>query len=90
MTYSDLYNDFLAGDDTLRVYRDTTLVFSSQKDRLHLLFESTPRIGPIFDNFSNAVNHLTWPDHAPLVHKKAVRCPSQFAIDTSIKGAILI
>ena len=39
MTYSDLYNDFLAGDDTLRVYRDTTLVFSSQKDRLLPLME---------------------------------------------------
>jgi len=24
-----------------------------------------PQIGPIFDNYSNLVNHLTWPDHAP-------------------------
>jgi hypothetical protein len=23
-----------------------------------------PKISPIFDNFSNAVNCLTWPDHA--------------------------
>ena len=26
-----------------------------------------PQIALIFDNFSNSVNHLTWPDHAPSV-----------------------
>ena len=30
----DLFQAFLAGDDTLRIYRGGKLVFSSQKDRL--------------------------------------------------------
>ena len=32
--YTDLYRAFLSSDDTLRIYRDETLVFSSDKDRL--------------------------------------------------------
>lgn len=35
----DLYNDFLASDDTLRIYDGETLVFSSKKDRLLPLME---------------------------------------------------
>jgi len=31
---ADLFQAFLAGDDTLRIYRGGKLVFSSQKDRL--------------------------------------------------------
>jgi hypothetical protein len=27
------------------------------------VFETTAQIEPIFDNFSNPVNYLTWPDH---------------------------
>jgi hypothetical protein len=34
-----LYSAFLSGDDTLRIYRDGTLVFSSKKDRLLPLME---------------------------------------------------
>jgi hypothetical protein len=37
--YTDLYNAFLDSDDTLRIYRDGTLIFSSDKDRLLPLME---------------------------------------------------
>ena len=36
---NDLYNSFLASDDTLRIYDDDTLVFSSSKERLVPLME---------------------------------------------------
>jgi hypothetical protein len=36
---TDLYRAFLASGDTLRIYRDETLVFSSDKDRLLPLME---------------------------------------------------
>jgi Domain of unknown function (DUF1893) len=45
MSYSDLFQDFLSGKDTLRVYRDETLVFSSQKDRLLPLMDYTANHG---------------------------------------------
>jgi hypothetical protein len=35
----DLYKDFVSSDDTLRIYRDKTLVFSSKKERLLPLME---------------------------------------------------
>ncbi len=35
----DLFKEFLTSDDTLRVYEDSTLVFSSEKDRLLPLLE---------------------------------------------------
>lgn len=37
--YTDLYSEFLDSDDTLQIYRDETLVFSSEKDRLLPLME---------------------------------------------------
>jgi hypothetical protein len=37
--YTDLFSAFLASDDTLRIYQDDTLVFSSEKDRLLPLME---------------------------------------------------
>ena len=37
--YTDLFSAFLSSDDTLRIYRDDTLVFSSEKDRLLPLME---------------------------------------------------
>jgi hypothetical protein len=45
MTYSDLFQDFLAGDDTLRVYRDEKPVFFSQKDRLLPLMDYSAEHG---------------------------------------------
>ncbi|OGN98772.1 MAG: hypothetical protein A2Y89_05730 [Chloroflexi bacterium RBG_13_51_18] len=44
--YTDLYSEFLDSDDTLQIYRDETLIFSSDKDRLlplmEYLAENTP------------------------------------------------
>jgi hypothetical protein len=37
--YADLFNAFLNSGDTLRIYRDETLIFSSDKDRLLPLME---------------------------------------------------
>ena len=37
--YTDLFSEFLDSDDTLQIYRDETLVFSSEKDRLLPLME---------------------------------------------------
>ncbi|MFC1948619.1 DUF1893 domain-containing protein [Chloroflexota bacterium] len=37
--YKPLFNDFLTGDDTLRVYEDSSLLFSSYKDGLLPLLE---------------------------------------------------
>ena len=37
--YTDLYKNFLSGDDTLHVYDGDTLVFSSEKERLLPLME---------------------------------------------------
>ncbi len=45
MTYSELYRDFLGSDDTLRIYRDESLVFSSKKDRLIPLMEYIAEYG---------------------------------------------
>jgi hypothetical protein len=39
MTYPELYRAFLDSDDTLRIYRDEALVFSSKQDRLLPLME---------------------------------------------------
>jgi hypothetical protein len=36
---ADLFDSFLASDDTLRIYQGETLVFSSKKDRLLPLME---------------------------------------------------
>lgn len=38
---ADLFGAFLASDDTLRVYRDGALIFSSKKDRLLPMMEYT-------------------------------------------------
>jgi hypothetical protein len=43
--YTELFNDFLTSDDTLRVYRNKTLVFSSQKDRLLPLMDYSAEYG---------------------------------------------
>ncbi|OGN98413.1 MAG: hypothetical protein A2Y58_02355 [Chloroflexi bacterium RBG_13_51_52] len=37
--YTDMFSAFLASDDTLRIYQDETLIFSSQKDQLLPLLE---------------------------------------------------
>lgn len=42
---ADLYAAFLASDDTLRVYRTATLIFSSDKDRLLPLVDFLAEFG---------------------------------------------
>jgi hypothetical protein len=37
--YTDLFNEFLDSNDTLQIYRDGTLVFASEKERLVPLME---------------------------------------------------
>ena len=41
--YTDFFNEFLASGDTLRVYEEERLVFSSSKDRLLPLIEYIDR-----------------------------------------------
>jgi hypothetical protein len=44
--FTDFFAAFLASDDTLRIYRDDKLVFSSKKDRLLPLMEYLANHGP--------------------------------------------
>lgn len=39
MNYQNIFEEFSAGKDTLRIYRNDNLVFSSQKERLMPLME---------------------------------------------------
>jgi hypothetical protein len=58
MTSRALFQDFLASDDTLRIYREGRLVFSSKKERLLPLMDYIKEQGPdltpvtIFDKVS--------------------------------------
>jgi len=44
--YTPFFNEFLASDDTLQVYKDSKLLFSSDKDRLLPLLEYIDRFAP--------------------------------------------
>ena len=44
--YTPLFNAFLVSDDTLRVYKDSKLLFSSNKERLLPLLEYIDRFAP--------------------------------------------
>ncbi|MFC2007137.1 DUF1893 domain-containing protein [Chloroflexota bacterium] len=44
--YEHLFNEFLNSNDTLRIYQDGQLVFSSQKDRLVPLLEYINKFVP--------------------------------------------
>jgi hypothetical protein len=58
MTKQELFQDFLTSDDTLRIYQDNKLVFSSQKERLLPLMDfikergATNKPVTIFDKVS--------------------------------------
>jgi hypothetical protein len=43
MTYNHLFQEFIASDDTLRIYEGENLIFSSRKDRLLPLMEYLER-----------------------------------------------
>jgi hypothetical protein len=44
--YEDLYNAFLISGDTLRIYLDEDLVYSSEKDRLLPMMDFLDEFGP--------------------------------------------
>ncbi len=65
MDYSELYRDFLASADTLRIYRDGALAFASRKERLLPLYDylnsgAAPEPVVVFDKImGNAAALLT-------------------------------
>src|SRR4030042_154211 len=89
---TDLFSAFLSSDDTLRIYMEETLVFSSEKDRLLPLMEYIEDYGPgqqpvtIFDKIiGNAAALL-----AVKVNCREVYSPigSELAIETLENYAI--
>jgi len=44
--YTDFFNEFLTSGDTLRIYEENQLIFSSTKDRLLPLLEYIDRFAP--------------------------------------------
>ena len=91
--YTDLFSAFLASDDTLRIYRDETLIFSSEKDRLLPLMEYIADYNPgqppvtIFDRImGNAAALLAVKAHcreaySPLGSELAVKTLERFGIE---------
>jgi hypothetical protein len=93
--YTDLFSAFLASDDTLRIYQDETLVFSSEKDRLLPLMEyialqkKDPGPPPviIFDRIMGnaaallAVKANCREVYSPLSSELAVRTLERYGID---------
>jgi hypothetical protein len=88
---TDLFSAFLASDDTLRVYRDERLVFSSKKDRLLPLMEYLDNYVPgqpvtIFDKIMGnaaallAVKLNCREVYSPLGSELAVRTLGQYGI----------
>jgi hypothetical protein len=84
--YEDLYSAFLISGDTLRIYLDEELIFSSEKDRLLPMMEFLDEYGPaeepvtIFDKvMGNAAALL-----AVKIKCRAVYSPlgSELAIET--------
>lgn len=90
---ADLFNEFLTCNDTLRVYEDNRLIFSSEKDRLLPLLEyieglsGNPRQVVIFDKIvGNAAALL-----CVIANCREVYSPlgSQLAIQTLDKYGIV-
>jgi hypothetical protein len=48
MNYQNLYKEFLKSDDTLRLYREEKMIYSSKKDRLMPLMDYIKERGPDF------------------------------------------
>jgi hypothetical protein len=98
--YTALYNTFLSGDDTLRLYRDDILVFSSIKDRLLPLMEyladNSPSEQPvtIFDKvMGNAAALLAVKANcgevfSPLGSELAIKTLEQFGIVYHLDKAV--
>jgi hypothetical protein len=90
--YADLFNEFLISKDTLWIYENSKLIFSSEKDRLLPLLEYLDRFSPrprqvvIFDKvIGNAAALL-----CVVANCQEVYSPlgSQFAIKTLDKYGI--
>jgi hypothetical protein len=89
--YTHLFNEFMAGSDTLQVYQDSKLIFASNKDRLLPLLEYIADFSPyrqvtIFDKvMGNAAALL-----AVKVNCREVYSPlgSQIAVKTLEKYGI--
>jgi len=84
--YTPLFNEFLSSSDTLRVYKDEKLLFSSNKDRLLPLLDYINRLAPyhqrvvIFDKIlGNAAALLSVKASCQEVHSPL---GSQLAIKT--------
>lgn len=90
--YMNLFNEFLAGSDTLQVYEGNRLIFASSKDRLLPLMEYIADFGPyhqkvtIFDKIMGNAAALL----AVKVNCREVYSPlgSQLAIKTLEKYGI--
>lgn len=90
--YMNLFNEFLAGGDTLQVYEGNRLIFASSKDRLLPLMEYIADFGPyhqkvtIFDKIMGNAAALL----AVKVNCREVYSPlgSQLAIKTLEKYGI--
>jgi len=84
--YTDIFSAFLSTDDTLRIYLDDSLIYSSDKDRLLPLMEYLEDYGPapekvtIFDKvIGNAAALLAVKVNCREVYSPLV---SEYAIDT--------
>jgi hypothetical protein len=92
MTYPEMFRAFVASEDTLRIYRDETLVFASKKDQLLPLMEyiANYEIGSrpvaIFDKIMGNAAALL----AVKVNCREVYSPlgSEFAVKTLEKHGI--
>ncbi len=90
--YSRLFREFLASSDTLQVYRRTTLLFASEKDKLLPLLEYVTKFGAshrrvvIFDKIMGNAAALL----AIKAHSEEVYSPlgSQLAASTLEKYGI--
>jgi hypothetical protein len=89
---TDLFSAFLASNDTLRIYRDETLIFSSAKDRLLPLMEYLADYSPgqtpviIFDKIMGnaaallAVKANCREVYSPLGSELAIKTLEKFSI----------
>jgi hypothetical protein len=98
--YTPLFNEFLASNDTLRIYKDGQLIFSSTEDRLLPLLEYISRFASyqqqvvVFDKImGNAAALLSIKAdcqevYSPLGSEIAVRTLEQYGINYQINEIV--
>ena len=91
--YTDLFSAFLASDNTLRIFQDDNLVFSSEKDHLLPLMEYLANYSPgqtpviIFDKIMGnaaallAVKANCYEVYSPLGSELAVKSLERYGIE---------